>query len=163
MGRTPVVKLDGQQPTAIEVAPEDVVYTPSEAERIAKAAFWQAWSDDPTQAADEIPVARIVQLTGESRLTKWFNKPLFRDWFMNKDIYVHKARALAEMGQDLIWGMMKDETVRPDLRAKLALEAMKNYAAVLAASKPQSKFLDEDINKMTPDQLREFLASAGAK
>jgi hypothetical protein len=163
VGKIPVIKLDGGDLQRVDVAPEDVVYVPSQAERLAKAAFWKAWEDNPGEAPEDTTVARIAQITGESRITKWFSKPLFRDWFMNKDVYVHKSRALAEAGQDLIWEMMNDPMTRPDLRAKLALEAMKNYASVLAATTPQGKYLDDSIAKMSPEELKTYIASLESK
>lgn len=69
----------------------DLLYCPADDERRLKAQFYAALEENPVCDRDEVTVAAVIQLTGDGRVSAWWGKPGFREWFCNKDEFKAKC------------------------------------------------------------------------
>lgn len=168
MARVPVIskalaaEKTSQASEALEcvhITPEDVTFRPSDAQRMVRASFMQRWRETPTGDLSGVTAMTAVQLTGDKRIQSWWSRPLFRDWFLGQDEYINTARLLAEKAQGILVALLDDELTPPMLRAKLALEVIKNYDAMQRTVQTTQKFLDADIQNADPEQLRQLIDS----
>lgn len=136
----------------IESAMDTLTYMPSNAQRESKAAFWEAWRDDPGVGKDDLTPAAVIQETGDKRINVWWKIPLFRDWFLNDESFIHKTIANGEKGIGILTDIMDDPETSPSLKMKAAIasiEALNKYRSRTAAE----KFADKALNEASPEDL----------
>ena len=158
MARVPVIISDtGEALVAVEVPPRDVIYQPSDAQRLLRAKFFQLHQDMPMGKLEDTSPSEIAQFTGDRRILTWWTKPLFKEWFLGKDEYVLTARLLAEKAQVILLEMLDDPDTPPLLRAKLALDIIKSFDSLSKNTQAAPRFLDAEVQNATPEQLRAFI------
>jgi len=137
----------------------DLVYTPSHTERRVKAAYIASLEENPV-LGDQPTIASVSALTGDSRIAKWWSKPGFKEWFLNKDEFRQKVEYLATAALDTIEEIMADGDANPSSRiaaAKLMMEAARKLPK---AGDNGGKFADDRINEMTQKELEIYIAKS---
>jgi hypothetical protein len=143
----------------IKLAAESLDFEPSAAMKKAYARFWVEMRENPIASADDVTCAMAVQLTGENRINQWWRLPGFKEWFCNKNEWRHRAENLMSKWLDACEFVLSD----PDVYTK-QLNAVMQMGKVLvdvtgraAPSRKEVKLLDTDLNKMSKEQLQDFV------
>lgn len=159
--------MSGRRPgpgSKLEGILEEVVFIPTPAMRKAKAAFVAAAEDNPillqTSSEGGTSLAAVQSVVGDSRLTKWWSTPGFRDWFNNKDEFRQRVEYLANLSLDTIEDILLDGDANPSSRmtaAKLMMEAANKLP-----KGGSEKYLDAQIAEMGKRELEAYLRRHGA-
>ena len=139
----------------------DLSYLPSMEMRQLKARYWEAWAEAPTAEADKITPAAVVAETGEARFHRWWKIPLFREWFLNKESFIHKTIANGERGLDIITEIMDDENASQALRLKAALASI-DALVKLKSARATQKFADKMIGEASSEDLDRMIKAVEA-
>jgi hypothetical protein len=146
-------KMDG----FVEVLVSDLTYVPSGEQRKTKEAFWVRFNEAPTCDAQDITMAEVLRLVGDSRVGRWWSQSGFKEWFRNQEEFRERASVLAHIALDTIQNILINEDSSPSARvqaAKLALE----IARKMPQKQAEPKYLDDSINKMDKKQLEQYLS-----
>lgn len=140
----------------------EIVFIPSGAQRKAKAAFWVSFTDNPVSDAENVTLAQALQITGESRLQKWWSMVGFKDWFLNKEENKQRLEYIYSLALDSAEEILIDPDANPSAKVQMI-----KVIAELANKMPQKwkteKFLDADIQRMDKHQLESYLEKQGVK
>lgn len=135
---------------------EEVVFIPTPAMRRTKAAYLAATEENPLLAGQDPTVASVQQVTGDTRITKWWSTPGFRDWFSNRDEFRQRVEYLANLALDTIEDILLDSEANASARnsaAKLMIEA----AGKLPKGTEKERYADEQISSMSKKELEQFI------
>jgi hypothetical protein len=141
----------------VEVLVSDLTYVPNGEQRKVKESFWVRFNEAPTCDAQDITMAEVQRLVGDSRLARWWPQPGFKEWFRNQEEFRERAAVLAHIALDTIQNLLINEDTSPGARvqaAKLALE----IARKMPQKQAETKYLDDSINKMDKKQLEQYLS-----
>lgn len=135
---------------------EEVVFIPTPAMRKVKAAYLAATSENPLLVGQDPTAASVQQVTGDTRVSKWWSTPGFRDWFSNRDEFRQRVEYLANLALDTIEDILLDGEANASARnaaAKLMIEA----AGKLPKGTSTEKYADEQISSMSKAELEQFI------
>lgn len=142
----------------VDTAKDMKAFSPSDEQKIAKSRFWTAFVDSgmvmPSQGLDAATAAR---LGGNAGIRKWLEEESFQSWFFNKDEFRQRLEFVAELALDQLQAGLQDLNLNPGAKAgliKIALEVSGKLNKKVATD---DEFADEVINKMTKEQVTEFL------
>ena len=140
---------------------EQVIFTPSANQSKIKARFWTRYQPGPFSSPENMTMAEALEVTGSAQLRKWWAVPGFTEWFMNRDEERERLKYLFNKGLDTMESMLDNPDTNANAKANLIkmLAEMNGYLG----KKPVEKFADEDINKMSENQLKTFLEKKGVK
>jgi hypothetical protein len=148
--------------TRLEAIPQlagEVVFLPSPNHRRVKSKFWTRF-DSLTGSVSSVSMQQAMGITGESNLKKWWDQPGFKEWFLNMDESRERLEYLFMIALDAAEQVLLD----PEANANAKVNLIK-VLAQLAGKEPnkQEQFIDMRIQKMGPDQLKEFIMSRTEK
>lgn len=123
-----------------------------------KATFWTMVSVDTSLVPDRMGKEQIVAVLGDQRLTNWFKKKGFKDWFLNKHEHAAKEVALYDrwlfLVEDWMWNR-SDEIQFKDL------DKIGKTLAELARRMPErwmkEKIIDGQVGKMDNEGMVNLL------
>ena len=136
----------------VALSVSEIIYVPRQAQRELKARYWEAWKEDPTVEAHLVTPAAIIEETGDGRITKWWSKVGFKDWFLNQETFLYKTIANGERGLEIIQELMEDENLNPALRLKAAQISVDSLVKLRERTAVE-KFADAELNKLSADEL----------
>lgn len=144
----------------VSTAAQDLIYRPSNPQRLVKARFWTQYRDDMTVEPDKITAAQVMQIVDEPKVASWWKEPGFRSWFVNDNEHVERAEYVYGLWMDRIEARLEAEGCY-DLKE---LTQIGKLLAEIAGKTPdrskKTKFLDAGIDGMSRDQLIKLIKSA---
>lgn len=138
---------------------DDLLFLPSPVHRRAKSKFW-ARHDSLLGGPGTPSAAEVMEITGEPGIKKWWSVPGFKEWFLNKDEARERLEYLYMIALDSAESVLLD----PDANANAKVQMVK-VIAQLAGKEPEktTKYVDEDIQKLTPEKLKEYIKKHAPK
>lgn len=134
------------------------LFKPDDEQRAAKSTFWASY-----EGQGPIDVELALQYSGDSQVANWWPQKGFQEWFSNRDEFQQQVDVLAHRALARI-GHILNTSADPDILLKasrMALELAKKFPAKTVEA--PDKFLDDQIAKMTKEQLREYLRRTAPK
>jgi len=145
----------------IEDKLDEIIFTPSEAQKKVKAQLWVSLRETPMYDIKDIRCEDAVEVTGESDINKWWsNKKTgkqFQRWLTNgKTIEVNLEYLFYELCEGLVH--VCTETDPKSFSAKVALGRLLSDLTGRAAPKTkETKILDEKVKGKTKEQLKAMI------
>jgi hypothetical protein len=143
-------------PTSLQTLLEESTYAPSEAQRLCKIRFLSRLKDNPLLDPSSLTLEDAVQLSGSTTLKNWWGKPGFKAWFLNLDEYRERVELAFATALDAI----QDILMNTEPKAQSARVNLIKTIIELAGRMPnknKEKYADDEISKMTPQQLQEYI------
>lgn len=129
----------------------DTVWLPSPSQRACKAKFWKRMDFD-FQLAEKITLAGAIQVTRNSELNRWWGQDGFQEWFLNRDEASERIEYLYMLWMD----KAEELLLNPDANHNAIVQIGK-IIAQLSGRDQQEKYADDNIQKMSPQQLKAFI------
>lgn len=129
-------------------------FTPTEAQIRYKTEFWNSAVGN---VPPECSIDQLIELGASGRIRRWEKIPGFPEWFANKDSNKQRSEELLIRAMDRLSEILRDADDHSVLLAA-AKEARNLHAQLNAVDKAEEKFADEEISKMSKEQLAEFIA-----
>jgi len=138
-------------------ASADLVFIPSPPQRQTKAKFMVSLEENPSVDPSEVSLAAAIQITGDSRLEKWWKRPGFADWFRGKEEFKERLEYLCQLGLDTAEDILLSDDPK-SVNAKVSLiKVLLESGGKMPAKGKEVKFLDEAVQKMNKQQLEQQL------
>jgi hypothetical protein len=135
----------------------EVLFKPTKPQQRIKARFWSRFESGPfSSSPSSITAADVSKLTGSTSISRWWGKPGFREWFLNKSENEERLQGMFETSLD----SLEEILMNPEARPSEKISAAKLIAELSGKlnKKSETKFADEAINNMSEKQLKDFLA-----
>lgn len=142
---------------------EDMTYIPSPEQRKTKAAFYAVYSDNPLCERADISATYVQQVTGDSRVRRWWSDGQFRQWFINGDEFRQRVEYLAHLALDTLEKLLGDDNPKTAGARVNAAKLLVEVANKLPQRWKQEKWHDAEIGKMDKKQLEDFLRRQGVQ
>lgn len=137
------------------------LFSPTKSQRALKARFWTIISGSISGInPHKMTTMEIAKTVRDNRVMNWWPTPGFKDWFMNNTEHVERLEYLF----DLALTAAEEVLLNPDPKASNAKVNMVKIISELAKKMPtkgSEKFQDEQISKMSKEQLESYLAQHG--
>lgn len=126
-----------------------------------KSKFWSKYNPGPFSSPDNLTMAQALKVTDSPSLERWWSEPGFVEWFTNREEEREKIKYLLNKALDSLESVLDDPTTNPNAKVN-ATKVLLETAGYLT-KKPVEKFADDQINKMSEQQLMAFLEQKGVK
>lgn len=141
----------------VEVLASDLTYLPNPEQRKVKEAFWLRFNENPTCEPTHISQSIVEGITGDSRVSRWWSQPGFKEWLRNQEEFRERAATLAHLALDTIHSILINETAQPSARVNAAKLAME-IARKMPQKQTEAKYADEKITEMDKKQLEAYIS-----
>lgn len=138
---------------------DEIIFVPDTTQMQVKAAFWAKHADNPLAPTHDITLAAALDVTGDTRLSRWWGIPGFSAWFTNKDEFRQKAEYVANLALQTIEEILLDREAQPNARIKAAQIAIET-ANKMPTKYAKEKFIDAKIQEMSRKELDAFIKEA---
>jgi len=137
----------------------DITFIPTPEQRRVKAVLWTALTDNPAHDTARITRDLAVQLTGDSRVGRWWDKEAgFRDWLQNKDEFRQRVEYLTQMALDTLEGVLASQDAKTASARVNAAKLLLEVANKMPQKYQKEIYHDERIQKMSANELREYIS-----
>lgn len=160
--KKPKASLVDTAATALTTAMEDLTFHPSVEMRRIKATFWATQLENPTCAPDKVTASDVAAITGDSRISRWWAVPGFKDWLRNKDEWRQRQEYLCSLAQDTAEQILLDPHANANAKVQL-IKFLTESVGKAEARVKETKMLDAEIHKMSPEQLESYIERHTAK
>lgn len=131
-------------------------YSPTPAHIRAKETFWASFSESPSPTPpDELGTQEVAFRSSNKNIGDWYRIPGFREWFQEPNWEKLQAQANAQLAQKEIAAILMDTEIKLETKVAAAKVAREYYDRFVP--KEAEKLADDEVSKMSPDQLREFI------
>lgn len=138
----------------------ELVFLPTPGQRKIKAKYWSRRAQSQlTNAHPDLP--HILTLVKDKRIPTWWQEPGFKEWFRNEEEFKERVQYLADLALDTLEEVM----VNPEAKetAKIAAAKLMMELGNKLPKTNEQVFMDEKINAMNPEQLREFIKQSAPR
>jgi len=139
---------------------DSLFFVPTDIQRRVKAAFWAKQADMPFMDASQITLKFVIAQTGTAKLKDWWDKPGFKQWFLNQE----EARQKLEYLYNLALDTLQEMLINTDPKAQSARVKAVQLIAELANKVPKKDMVDvadRAIQAMDRQALLAFLEKNG--
>lgn len=146
---------------------------PKKAQRLAKSKFWQRATNNPLiQDLDNPRIFDVKRFSGTDKVEGWFKDPEFKEWFLDQDSNKALIASGCEMAIEKLMYIIELEgadEVGPKMETTSAaqVKACENMLRLGGFEPPKTvakeRFMDKDVEDMTPAQLEIFIANSTQK
>lgn len=142
-------------------------WTPTQAQMLAKARL-HARLRDLSILTDigSLAPARLAELAGDRRLSRWLDNPDFVAWVYDRDDFAHRAIALKDEAIQVLADILRAEYEPKVLTAKDKLKAADMLLQLTGAYPSKTKeirYLDKDLAELTEAEATKQLADVQAE
>ena len=131
-------------------------------QREAKARFWLALGDNYLGDASQLGMPEVVAKAGTQNVRVWLEDAEFEIWFFRPDCPQVILRAAADSAVTALWGIL--ENLEEKASAKIAAaKIILEYGGFAPAKTKIVKYKDEEIDKLSPEELDKFIADRDLK
>jgi hypothetical protein len=132
-------------------------FNPTPEQALAKARFHARLAERSSLIdAESLDPDDMVEAAGAPKLYKWRELPGFWDWFLDQDTFHHRAVALKDRAMAELEDIIGSEYIEKILTAKdklKAIDMLLNLTGAYPAKQREVKFLDKDLEAMTPEEV----------
>ncbi len=112
--------------------------------RLCKSHFWNAMQTTPICDPDKVTLAAAMQLTGEKKLTAWWDRPGFESWFCMGEEFDVKLDSLKYQALDALQDILRS----PDAPASAKVAAAKHIMDHASKEDSTVKKLEEMLKNI---------------
>ena len=124
--------------------------------RDCKTQFWKALESNPICDPDHVTLAAVLQLTGNKKVTGWWDKPRFAEWFCAGDEFEIKLSSAKFSALEALLEIASN----PDSPASARVAAAKqilDHARVMDKENPaMEKLLDKIAGVNNVEDLKKY-------
>lgn len=153
--KTPTLARAGDALT-LAVRDLELSYQASDEERRVKALFFTLLDENPVCDRKNITLAAIEQLTNDSRVSKWWGKPGFKQWFCNHVEVAAKAEFILDKLLDS-FRMIADSEDPKSFGAKVQAAKLLADMRGHTAKATKTRVLDAEIPQ-TQEELEAYVS-----
>ena len=142
-------------------APADILWRPTEAQVRVKSKFWSKWAVSPMLHGKEPSKDLIRQLTSSVKVDEWWERPGFKEWFLNSTSNDDRLQWLVHLAlnaaQDLL---LSDDSRNSTARAamiRLVLDLATRGSTGPAGTKQAAKSPIDSVAELSKEQLVELV------
>lgn len=141
---------------------EDLSFQPSPIQQSLKAQFWARFIPGPLDDPKKLTLPLVQSIVNDAKLKRYWNLPGFKEWFSNQNENVERVEYLWAVGLDAAEQILRDSSTNPAVKVNL-LKLLADVTGRLSSkNRPvEEKYADEAINKMSQDELKEWLSKKG--
>lgn len=139
---------------------QSIEFIPSDRQRQAKAAFWSIASESPVFDPQGVSLSQVRQWVSDPEIVRWWPTPGFQDWFLNRDELRQRIEWAVHRGLDAVMDVF-DDTEAPAMAKIRAFEIVSKLAGKEPAKRQVTEYADKDIQKMSEQELRNYLQKLG--
>lgn len=139
-----------------------ITFVPTDIQRKVKAMFWAKQADLPFIDTAMITLNYVIKQTGTAKVKDWWEKPGFKQWFLNQDETRQRLEYLYGLALDALQEML----INTDPKAQSARVKAVQLIAELANKVPKKNdndFIDKAIQAMDRQALLSYLEKQGIK
>jgi hypothetical protein len=137
---------------------QDVTLVPTPEQRKVKATYWTRLHDNPVYDRDTTTCASALEITGDTRVSRWWSLDGFQDWFANKDEFRARVEYLAHLALDTVEDVLLDQDANANARMKAVQIVLEAAAKFPTKASGEEKYLDARIQKMSQFELEAYIA-----
>jgi hypothetical protein len=141
----------------IEKARDLTSFVPDTAQRQLKSRIWTYYVSADLPPPPELDLATAARLGGDKRISQWWDAPGFQDWLSNKDEFKQRVDYIAQISLDKIEQLLLDPEMSGTAKVAL-IKMVMDLAGKASKAAPEDKYRDDDLNKMSKEDLEKFLA-----
>lgn len=142
---------------------DHITYQSSDEDQRVKAQYWVRARKQGV-SREEVTLASALSLTGDARLTSWWNRPGFSLWFANDTEFEEEMEYLVNRMPHYLRGVLDDQSKEASPAAKVnALKLLAEITSKMPERHKKIVWKDAAIQSMTPDQLRRFIERESRK
>lgn len=158
------VSVSPQAPSSKELAQlgNQVLYEPTPKQQKIKARFWNRFQPGPFSSPDTVSLAEAQQVTGVAGLKAWWDKPGFKEWFLNRDEGREKVEYLFIKALEAVELMLFDEKSQASAKVN-ALKVLAELANKYPNNKSTQTSGDSSIASMSEAELVKYLERKGVQ
>lgn len=145
----------------LDEAIEAITFNPTEAQVKVKSKMLGLIMDNPVYSLEDLTLEGAMDLTNDKKLAKWWDIDGFQAWFKNKHEFKQRNEHLLSLAQDALERILQSNNPKMAGAQVNAFKALIEVANKMPAKKGEVKFSDENINRMDPLQLEDFMRKAG--
>lgn len=106
-----------------------------------------------------VSLAQALEVTQAPQLRKWWAEDGFQDWFLNREEAKERLQYLFQKGLDAAENILDNPEANANAKANI-LKLLAEMTGHLT-KKPVDRFADEQVNKMSEEQLKAYLEKKG--
>lgn len=147
---------------SLEILIEDISFQPSPLQQSLKAQFWARFVPGPMDDSKSLSLPVIQSIVNDARLKKYWGVPGFKEWFCNADEMRERAEYLWMVGLDAAEMILRDPSANLSAKVNL-IKLIADVTGRLSSKKAaiEEKYSDDMINKMSQDELKDWLTRKG--
>lgn len=143
----------------LSIIRDELVFNPSASQRKAKAKYYLR-SDGILAKEVNATAQGVSKFIDEPAVIKWWSQPGFREWFFNANEAKERLEYLFMLALDTAEAVLLDDKANANAKVQM----IKVLATLSGRDKDsKEKLLDEQIQRMTAEQLREFIKTKAPK
>lgn len=143
----------------LKVIKEELVFSPSPTQRRAKARYW-ARSEGLLGNPKNTSAQLVSSYINEPAIQKWWGAPGFKEWFFNEQETKERLEYLFMLALDTAEHVLLDENANANAKVQM-IKVLAGLAG--KDSSKDSKLLDENIQRLNAEQLREYIRENAPK
>lgn len=110
------------------------------------------------QVSPDMLLEEVIALGVSGVVSRWWDIPGFREWFLSKDYNKHKAEGLLQQAMHRLSEVLTTSTDNAEL-INAAKEARTLFTALTTPTKgDEEKFADETIQEMSKEELQAYIS-----
>lgn len=142
---------------------QGLLFTPSKAQRAIKARFWTIVSHSFSgQNPHQMTPMQIAQTVRDNRVMNWWPVSGFKDWFLNNTEHIERLEYLFDLSLTAAEEVLLSTDPKM-ANAKVNMVKIISELAKKMPSKGGDQFQDEQIARMSKEQLESYLLQHGVK
>jgi hypothetical protein len=140
---------------------DDHLFIPSPFQQNLKAQFWARAGNHPFLEPDNITIAFVQKFLKDARIPKYWQTPGFKEWFTNQDENRERIEYLWSAGLDAAEQILRDPAAPAAAKVNLIKTLAEMQGHIARGKGKDEKFSDEQVNKMSEKELKEWLHKKG--
>lgn len=162
MSRKSVMEGDS---APLEELVADVVFRPQEEHRRLKSRFLAKIADNPLIDVETVSLDEVRRIVGGTQISKFWNQPGFREWFLNTGEYQERLETLFSLALDAAQDILLNQDPKGQSARAAMVKTMAELAGKLRPPKEKTPDMSEAMKKLVAGmdmaQLSVFLEKNG--
>lgn len=141
----------------------ELLFVPSSSQTKIKARFWTRYQPSPLIPIESLNMAKVIEITNSAQIKTWWSMPGFVSWFMNREEEKEEINYLFKKSLRTIDRILSEDNPKLANAQINAIKMLAEMTGHLNKNNMKDKFADEEINKMSENQLLSFLEKKGVR
>lgn len=160
---TKVVNSHGEEASEVELlqASVELFFVPSPLQQQLKAQFWARFEPGPFADKSRLNLPLVQEHVNDPKLKQYWGVPGFKEWFSNKDEAREKLEYLFMLASSAMEQVLLDPGANANAKANIFKNLAEMTGRLTKGGKEADKFSDDQVNKMSEEELRKFIQKKG--